>query len=91
MDVKKTDLPPALRQETPRRTEAKQQRRRGGPEPEADAVNLSKEARSAQAEPEEVREELVERIKHKIREGSYRPDIRRAAINLVHDDRTPLL
>ncbi|MGE4557468.1 MAG: flagellar biosynthesis anti-sigma factor FlgM [Desulfovibrionaceae bacterium] len=57
----------------------------------ADKASLSAEARRVQAEAEDVRSDLVEQIKQKIRQGTYRPDIRRAAFNLVHDERTPLV
>ncbi len=58
---------------------------------QADTVSLSEASRRVGEEAEGVREDLVNQIKEKIRAGAYRPDIRRAAYNLVHDDTTPLI
>jgi negative regulator of flagellin synthesis FlgM len=54
-------------------------------------ASQSPESRREPTESEGVRGDLVEQLKRKIRQGTYRPDIRRAAFNLVHDERTPLV
>lgn len=58
----------------------------------ADRVVLSSEARLRGAalqtakEAPDVRREKVDELKRKVKDGTYRPDIKKAAANLIRDD-----
>lgn len=57
-----------------------------------DQVQLSPEARllgTAHAEAEQapdVRQDKVRELKEKVRNGTYKPDVKKAAANLIRDD-----
>ncbi|XXJ19282.1 flagellar biosynthesis anti-sigma factor FlgM [Desulfovibrio caledoniensis] len=58
----------------------------------ADRVVLSSEARLRGAalqtakEASDVRREKVDELKRKVKDGTYQPDIKKAAANLIRDD-----
>jgi negative regulator of flagellin synthesis FlgM len=58
----------------------------------ADRVVLSSEARLRGAalqtakEAPDVRREKVDELKRKVKDGTYRPDLKKAAANLICDD-----
>lgn len=58
----------------------------------ADRVVLSSEARLRGAalqtanETPDVRREKVDRLKQQVKDGTYKPDLKKAAANLVRDD-----
>jgi negative regulator of flagellin synthesis FlgM len=58
----------------------------------ADRVVLSSEARLRGAalqtakEAPDVRREKVDKLKRQVQEGTYRPDLKKAAANLIRDD-----
>ena len=58
----------------------------------ADRVVLSSEARLRGAalqtakEAPDVRREKVEKLKQQVKDGTYRPDVKKAAANLIRDD-----
>lgn len=58
----------------------------------ADRVALSSEAKLRGAalqtakEAPDVRQEKVDRLKQQVRDGSYKPDLKKAAANLIRDD-----
>jgi negative regulator of flagellin synthesis FlgM len=58
----------------------------------ADRVVLSSEARLRGAalqtakEAPDVRREKVERLKKQVQDGTYKPDVKKAAANLIRDD-----
>ena len=59
---------------------------------QADRVVLSSEARLRGAalqtatEAPDVRREKVDRLKEQVRNGTYQPDLKKAAANLIRDD-----
>ncbi|OIQ51373.1 Anti-sigma-28 factor, FlgM [Pseudodesulfovibrio hydrargyri] len=58
----------------------------------ADRVVLSSEARlrgtalQTAKEAPDVRREKVDELKRKVKDGTYRPDLKKAAANLIRDD-----
>lgn len=58
----------------------------------ADRVVLSSEARLRGAalqtakEAPDVRREKVEKLKQQVKDGTYKPDVKKAAANLIRDD-----
>ena len=62
------------------------------PSSNADRVALSSEARLRGAalqsanEAPDVRREKIDRLKQQVKDGSYQPDLKKAAANLVRDD-----
>ena len=58
----------------------------------ADRVVLSSEARlrgtalQTAKEAPDVRREQVDELKEKVKDGTYRPDLKKAAANLIRDD-----
>lgn len=58
----------------------------------ADRVVLSSEARlmgtamQTAKEAPDVRREKVDELKRKVKDGSYKPDLKKAAANLIRDD-----
>ena len=58
----------------------------------ADRVVLSSEARLRGAalqtatEASDVRREKVDRLKQQVKDGTYKPDVKKAAANLIRDD-----
>lgn len=62
-----------------------------GPE-SSDTVSVSSEARlrgaafQEAAQAPDVRSEKVRALKEKVKSGTYKPDIRKAAANLIRDD-----
>jgi len=58
----------------------------------ADRVVLSSEARlrgtalQTAKEAPDVRREKVERLKRQVQDGTYKPDVKKAAANLIRDD-----
>ncbi|MGL1863811.1 MAG: flagellar biosynthesis anti-sigma factor FlgM [Pseudodesulfovibrio sp.] len=63
----------------------------------ADRVVLSSEARLRGAalqtanETPDVRREKVDRLKQQVKDGTYQPDVKKAAANLIRDDLDLLL
>lgn len=63
----------------------------------ADRVVLSSEARLRGAalqtakEAPDVRREKVDRLKQQVKDGTYQPDVKKAAANLIRDDLDLLL
>lgn len=59
---------------------------------QADRVVLSSEARlrgtalQTANEAQDVRREKVDRLKQQVKDGTYKPDLKKAAANLVRDD-----
>ncbi len=60
--------------------------------PSRDVVNVSSQARlmgtarQAATESSDVREQKVRDLREQVRSGSYKPDIRKTAMNLVRDE-----
>ncbi|MBG0790901.1 MAG: flagellar biosynthesis anti-sigma factor FlgM [Desulfovibrionaceae bacterium] len=58
----------------------------------ADSVVLSPEARlrgtalTAANEAPDIRREKVDELKRKVQDGTYKPDLKKAAANLIRDD-----
>ncbi|HMM37882.1 MAG TPA: flagellar biosynthesis anti-sigma factor FlgM [Desulfovibrio sp.] len=73
------------------------QRSSSGESKSGDVVNLSGDAKvlsaamSAAREAPDVRTEKVRALKEQVRNGTYKPDIQKAARNLVRDDLSRIL
>ena len=78
-------------------TQAKAQASAKGAGAGADSVVLSSEARLRGAalqtanDAPDVRREKVDKLKQQVKDGTYKPDVRKAAANLVRDDLDLLL